>query len=181
MIRLANADDAPQIAAIYRPFCLESCVSFETEAPDAAEMAARVDRINRRYAWLVDDEGGIVRGYAYASPHRERAAYRWAVEVTAYVHADHRGRGVGRALYAELFARLREQGLYRACAGILVPNPSSQAFHESMGFALVGVYRRIGYKLGAWRDVGWWQLDLLPDAGEPREPGLPEHLAHSTL
>jgi phosphinothricin acetyltransferase len=181
MIRLANADDAPQVAAIYRPFCLESCVSFETEAPDAAEMAARIERINRRYAWLVDDAGGVVRGYAYASPHRERAAYRWAVEVTAYVHADHRGRGVGRALYSELFGRLREQGLYRAYAGIFVPNPASQAFHESMGFALVGIFRGIGYKLGAWRDVGWWQLDLLPDAGEPREPRLPGNLAHSTL
>ena len=103
MIRLANADDAPQIAAIYRPFCLDNCVSFETGAPDAAEMAARVGRINRRYAWLVDDAGGIIRGYAYASPHRERAAYRWAVEVTVYVHESHRGEGVGRALYADLF------------------------------------------------------------------------------
>jgi L-amino acid N-acyltransferase YncA len=181
MIRLANADDAPQVAAIYRPFCTESCVSFETEAPDAAEMAERIDRINRRYAWIVDEDGGSVRGYAYASAHRERAAYRWAVEVTVYVHAGHRGRGVGRALYGELFGRLRGQGLYRAYAGILVPNPESQAFHESMGFSLVGVYRRIGYKLGAWRDVGWWQLDLLPDSGDPGEPRPPAHLAQATL
>jgi phosphinothricin acetyltransferase len=181
MIRLANADDAPQIAAIYRPFCLESCISFETEAPDAAEMAARIDRINRRYAWLVDDVGGVVRGYAYASPHRERAAYRWAVEVTVYVHERHRGAGVARALYAELFRRLRRQGLYKAYAGILVPNPRSQAFHESMGFTLVGIYRKIGYKHGAWRDVGWWELALQPEAEAPAEPGPPAHLTEAEL
>ena len=181
MIRLATADDAPQVAEIYRPFCLESCVSFETEAPDAAEMAARIDRTNRRYAWLVDDAGGVVRGYAYASAHRERAAYRWAVEVTAYVREGHRGGGVGRALYAELFGRLRAQGLYKAYAGILVPNPPSQAFHESMGFALVGIYRRIGYKLGAWRDVGWWELDLQPQTDSPCEPGPPAHAQASNL
>jgi len=176
MIRLATADDAAQIAAIYRPFCLDSCVSFETEAPDGAEMAARIERINRRYAWLVDAEAGVVRGYAYASPHRERAAYRWAVEVTAYVHDGHRGRGVGRALYTDLFGRLRQQGLFKAYAGILVPNPGSQAFHESMGFTLVGIYRKIGYKLGAWRDVGWWQLALQPQTDSPADPRPPSHL-----
>ena len=175
MIRLATAADAAQVADIYRPFCLDSCVSFETEAPDAAEMAARIEKINRRYAWLVCEAPGVVRGYAYASPHRERAAYRWAVEVTVYVREGHRGAGVGRALYAELFRRLRAQGLCKAYAGILVPNPPSQAFHESMGFALVGIYRRIGFKLGAWRDVGWWGLDLQPQTDSPREPGPPIH------
>jgi phosphinothricin acetyltransferase len=181
MIRLADAADAPQVAAIYLPFCLENCVSFETEAPDAAEMASRIEKINRRYAWLVDDEGGVVRGYAYAAPHRERAAYRWAVEVTVYVHERHRGAGVGRALYAELFRRLREQGLFKAYAGILVPNRPSQVFHESMGFALVGIYRKIGYKLGAWRDVGWWELALQPQTGSPPDPGPPAHAPASNL
>lgn len=173
MIRLARAEDAPQIADIYGPFCTESCVSFETEAPGAEEMAARVERVNRRHAWLVDDAGGAVRGYAYASPHRERAAYRWAVEVTVYVGEGHRGAGVGRTLYAELFRRLRAQGIFKAYAGILVPNPASQAFHESLGFTLVGIYRKIGYKLGAWRDVGWWQLALQPEIDSPAEPRPP--------
>jgi phosphinothricin acetyltransferase len=170
MIRPATREDAPQIAQIYRPFCEDNCISFETEAPDAAEMAARIERIGRRYPWLVDDRGGTVAGYAYASAHRERAAYRWVVEVTVYVHEGFRGIGVGRGLYRELFDRLRGQGLYRAYAGILVPNPASQAFHESMGFKLVGIYRKVGYKLGAWRDVGWWELSLLPDSDTPSEP-----------
>jgi L-amino acid N-acyltransferase YncA len=173
MIRLANREDASQVAAIYRPFCEENSVSFETDAPDAVEMAARIERANRRYAWLVDEVDGAVAGYAYASPHRERAAYRWVVEVTVYIHERFRGRGVGRGLYTELFARLRGQGLFKAYAGILVPNPASQAFHESMGFTLVGIYRKIGYKLGAWRDVAWWQLELLPEVDSPAEPRLP--------
>ena len=170
MIRLATREDSPQIAAIYRPFCEDSCISFETEAPDAAEFAQRIERIGKRFPWLVDDREGVVAGYAYASPHRERAAYRWVVEVTVYIHEQFRGKGVGTALYAELFTRLRAQNLSKAYAGILVPNPASQAFHESMGFRLVGVYEKVGYKLGAWRDVGWWVLTLQPEAVPPAEP-----------
>jgi L-amino acid N-acyltransferase YncA len=173
MIRLANQDDAPQIAAIYRPFCEENCISFETEAPGAAEIASRIEKINSRFPWLVEDVDGVIAGYAYASPHRERAAYRWVVEVTVYIHEEYLGKGVGRALYLELFKRLRAQGLFKAYAGILVPNPASQAFHESMGFALVGVYQKVGYKLGAWRDVGWWVLALQPEQDPPREPSPP--------
>jgi phosphinothricin acetyltransferase len=181
MIRLAETRDAPEIADIYRPFCEGSCVSFETEAPGAAEMASRMERIGRRLPWLVSEDSGAVAGYAYASPHRERAAYRWVVEVTVYVHPDHRGRGVGRSLYSELFARLRDQGYFKAYAGILVPNPASQAFHEAMGFTLVGVYQKIGYKLGAWRDVGWWVLALRPEADNPPEPTAPAVPAAHTL
>jgi phosphinothricin acetyltransferase len=174
MIRPATAQDSPQIAAIYRPFCEESCVSFETTAPDAAEMASRIERISAQYPWLVLDLGdGTVAGYAYASRHRERAAYRWSVEVTVYVADGQRGKCVGRALYGELFGRLRSQGFFKAYAGILVPNPASQAFHESLGFSLVGIYRGVGYKLGAWRDVGWWQLALQPEIVSPRDPAAP--------
>jgi L-amino acid N-acyltransferase YncA len=170
MIRLATVGDASQIAAIYRPFCVDNAVSFETEAPDAAEIANRIAAVTAKYPWLVEEEGGVVRGYAYASAHRTRAAYRWAVEVTVYIHEEHRGTGVGRRLYTELFKRLRAQRLFVAYAGILVPNPASQAFHESMGFMLVGIYRKIGYKLGAWRDVGWWELALQPQFDNPPDP-----------
>jgi L-amino acid N-acyltransferase YncA len=174
MIRLATRLDAPQIAEIYRPFCEDNCVSFETEAPGAAEIESRIDKIGKRFPWLVDERDGVVAGYAYASPHRERAAYRWAVEVTVYIREDFRGKGVGRALYAELFGRLRGQNFYKAYAGVLIPHPASQAFHESMGFTLVGVYEKIGFKLGAWRDVGWWVLSLQPESDAPREPGPPQ-------
>ena len=175
MIRPATAADAAEIAAIYRPFCEDNCVSFETVAPDAAEIAARIERISQRFPYLVDESDGRVNGYAYASAHRERAAYRWAVEVTVYLRERSRQQGIGRALYTELVRRLRDQGLYKAYAGILIPNPPSQAFHEALGFKLVGVYHRIGFKLGAWRDVGWWQKTLresVPDT-PPAEPGAP--------
>jgi L-amino acid N-acyltransferase YncA len=180
MIRPARKEDAAQIAEIYRPYCEDNCVSFEEVAPGAAEMAERMEKITRRYPYLVDDRDGAVAGYAYASPHRERAAYRWAVESTIYVRGDFQGKGVGRALYEELFRRLRGQGLVKAYAGILVPNPASQGFHESMGFTLVGIYRKVGYKLGAWRDVGWWELALLPQAGIPAEPSPPQTTALNT-
>jgi L-amino acid N-acyltransferase YncA len=173
MIRLATKDDASQIAAIYRPFCVDNCVSFETEAPGPDEMSARIDKIRARFPWLVDVRDGLVAGYAYASPHRERSAYRWVVEVTVYIHEKYRGKGVGRALYAELFKRLRDQGLYRAYAGILIPNPASQSFHESMGFEFVGVYKKVGYKLGAWLDVGWWVLEIQPAKDAPADPKPP--------
>jgi len=173
MIRPATAADAAEIAAIYRPFCEDNCVSFETVAPDAAEIAARIERISQRFPYLVDESDGRVNGYAYASAHRERAAYRWAVEVTVYLRERSRQQGIGRALYTELVRRLRDQGLYKAYAGILIPNPPSQAFHEALGFKLVGVYHRIGFKLGAWRDVGWWELDLQPEFNAPAEPQPP--------
>jgi phosphinothricin acetyltransferase len=173
MIRPVRKGDAPQIAEIYRPYCENSCISFEEVAPGAAEMADRIEKVSRRYPYLVDEVDGAITGYSYASSHRERAAYRWSVESTIYIHERFHGRGIGRALYTELFGRLRRQGLVKAYAGILVPNPPSQGFHESMGFTLVGIYRKVGYKLGAWRDVGWWELTLLPQAGSPSEPNFP--------
>jgi L-amino acid N-acyltransferase YncA len=180
MIRPVRKEDAPQIAEIYRPYCEENCVSFEEVAPGTSEVEARIEKITRRLPYLVDDRDGVIAGYAHASPHREKAAYRWAVESTIYVRGDFHGKGVGRGLYTELFNRLRDQGLVKAYAGILVPNPSSQAFHEAMGFTLVGIYRKVGYKLGAWRDVGWWELTLLPQAASPAEPKPPQTSAIKT-
>jgi L-amino acid N-acyltransferase YncA len=173
MTRRAEQRDAPQIAAIYRPFCEDNCISFETEAPDAAEIGARIAKTTRQFPWLVDEREGILAGYAYASAHRLRPAYRWVAEVSIYVHDRFRGKGVGRALYGELFELLRAQGYFKVYAGIVIPNPPSQAFHESMGFTLTAMYRGVGYKQGAWRDAGWWQLDLQPEVDSPAEPRPP--------
>jgi L-amino acid N-acyltransferase YncA len=173
MIRLAEPSDAAQIAAIYRPFCEDNCVSFETEAPSVAEVGSRIEATRRKFPWLVDDREGLVAGYAYAAPHRVRPAYRWVAEVTIYIHAGFHGKGVGRALYAELFGRLRDQGYFRVYAGIVVPNPPSQGFHEALGFKQVALYRGVGYKLGAWRDAGWWQYDLQPEVDNPPDPRPP--------
>ncbi len=170
MIRLCAPGDAPQVAEIYRPFCEASHVSFETVAPSPEEMAARIQKITVKYPWLVEDFDGIIAGYTYASAHRERAGYRWAVDVAVYVNEQFRGRGVGRALYTSLLAVLRSQGFLKAYAGVALPNPSSLALHRAMGFTPVGVYQNVGFKNGAWRDVCWWQLALGPELAPPPEP-----------
>lgn len=165
--------DAAACATIYAPHVEGSAVSFEEVAPDAAAMAARIEATQATHPWLVAEDGGEVRGFAYGCRHRERAAYRWAADVSVYVDAAARRTGVGRALYAELLGRLRAAGLHTACAGITLPNQASVALHESFGFEPVGVYRRIGWKHGGWRDVGWWQLQLAPPSAAGPTPRLP--------
>ena len=169
-IRLATPADAAAIAEIYAPFCTEHTTSFETVAPGRAEMAQRIQKTLQQHPWLVMEAHGSIAGYAYASRHRERAAYRWAVDVAAYVHASRRGQGVGRRLYQALIGVLAAQHYFRAYAGISLPNEASVALHEAVGFHPLGVYRGVGYKLGAWRDVGWWELALQPLADPPPEP-----------
>jgi L-amino acid N-acyltransferase YncA len=171
MIRLASGADAEAIAAIYRPIVLASAISFETVPPSPAEMEQRIAATLPFAPWLVYEEQGKIAGYAYGSRHRERAAYQWSVDVSVYVDEAFRRRGIGSALYKALFPLLRLQGFFAAHAGITLPNPGSVGLHESLGFVPVGVYRRVGYKLGAWHDVGWWQLSLrdrVPDPPPPR-------------
>jgi phosphinothricin acetyltransferase len=169
-IRLATAADAAALAAIYAPSVTSAATSFEFEAPDAAEMARRVAAVFAHAPWLVLERGGAVAGYAYASRHGERAAYQWSVDVSAYVGRAHHRAGVGRALYTALFALLRLQGFYVAHAGITLPNDASVGLHESFGFTPVGVYRAVGYKLDAWRDVGWWRMPLREPHDTPTPP-----------
>jgi phosphinothricin acetyltransferase len=108
-----------------------------------------------------------VAGFAYASRHSDRAAYAWSINTSVYVADGHRRRGVGRRLYDALLAAVTRQGFHVAHAGITLPNPASVGLHEALGFRPVGVYPSVGYKLGAWRDVGWWRRELRPCVGEP--------------
>jgi len=170
IIRLAAGDDAEQVLAIYAPFCRNTPVSFETQPPTLDEMRRRIAKTLKRFPWLVVEEDGQVLGYAYASAHRERAAYGWSVDVSVYVREGLRRRGLGRALYTSLFAILKLQGFYNALAGTTLPNPGSVGLHQAMGFQPVGVYRNIGFKCGAWHDVGWWQLALREPGSEPVPP-----------
>lgn len=176
-IRLADRGDVEAMLAIYAPVVERTAISFELTPPSAEEFASRLDAVLARYPWLVCEIGGRAAGYAYASEFKARAAYQWSAETTVYVHADYRRRGVGRAAYSSLFACLRLQGFRAAYAGIALPNAASVALHESMGFERVGVYPKVGYKLGAWHDVGWWRLALAdaPDDPPPAPPTpLPE-------
>ena len=123
-------------------------------------MGQRIQEVLDSHPWLVCERDGVVIGYAYGSKHRARAAYRWSVDTSVYVDDRFRRRGIGQALYLSLFAVMSAQGYANAFAGITLPSPASVALHERVGFAPVGVYRRVGYKLGAWHDVGWWQRSL---------------------
>lgn len=168
-IRLATPDDAPGVQAIFAPIVRETAISFELEPPTVEAMRQRIAETLEQRPWLVCERRGDILGYVYASQHRTRAAYQWSVDVSVYVQASARRLGVGRALYRSLLALLPLQGFYRAHAGITLPNPASVALHESLGFSPVGVYRAVGYKLGAWHDVGWWQRTLQ----EPVSPPAP--------
>lgn len=169
-IRLADERDTAQIAAIYAPYVRGTSVSFEIEPPTIEEMRDRIVGTLHRLPWLVCDNGGTIAGYACAGPHRTRWGYQWSADVSAYVDRRYQRMGVGRALYTSLLAALQAQGFFAACAGIALPNAASVGLHEAMGFEPVGVYRAIGYKSGAWHDVGWWQLSLRARDDQPQPP-----------
>jgi len=168
LIRLAAAGDAAAIAAIYRPYVEESRISFEEEAPDAAEIARRMD--SPLHPWLVAEEHGLVRGYASSSPYHRRRAYRWTAETSIYLASEAQGQGLGKRLLSSLIELLTRQGYVTAIGAIALPNPVSIALHRQLGFVPAGTYRGVGFKLGEWTDVSLWQRELAPRSGMPREP-----------
>jgi len=170
MISLATANDAGDCLAIYAPVVTGTAISFELEVPTVEEMRRRITETLPRYPWLVLEEAGGVRGYAYAGAHRQRPGYRWSVDVSVYVASTARRAGVGRRLYTSLLELLRLQGYVNAFAGVALPNEASVGLHEALGFQPIGVYRNVGFKLGRWIDVGWWQLQLQDLPGEPAPP-----------
>jgi phosphinothricin acetyltransferase len=169
-IRPVQSHDASGIAAIYAPIVERTIISFEEIPPSAAEMKSRIAHLSGRYPWLVAEQGGDILGYAYAGPHRERAAYRWSVDVSAYVHERARRAGVASSLYRALLTLLEAQGYCHAFAGITMPNDASVALHRSIGFEPVGIYKNVGFKFGAWRDTSWWQRPIAIPQGAPPEP-----------
>ena len=159
-IRLAREQDAERMLEIYAPIVRDTAISFELQPPTLEGFKSRVTENLKVAPWLVCASEGGVLGYAYAGRHRSREAYQWSVDVSVYVAESHHRQGVGRALYTSLIECLRLQGFYNAYAGITLPNPASVALHESLAFEPVGVYRNVGYKLGQWHSVGWWELAL---------------------
>lgn len=170
-LRLADpARDASAVAAIYRPAVESSVATFEEVPPSVEEIARRIRSVLEHSPWLVaEDDDGVV-GYAYATLHRERRGYRWSRDVSVYVAASHHGRGVGRRLYDALLDVLRRQRIVNVYAGITLPNPASEALHRAIGMERIGVFRAVGWKLGAWRDVAWYGMRLTDAAGPPPEP-----------
>lgn len=168
-MRDASAADAGACAAIYAPYVTDTAITFETVPPDAAEMARRIVEAVRTHAWIVLEDADRVVGYAFAAPFKSRAAYRWSCEVSVYLDVGRRRTGAGRALYEALFARLAARGFRTAVAGMTLPNDASVALHEALGFEPVGVYRRIGWKHGAWHDVAMTQRRLSVNGDPPAE------------
>ena len=175
-VRFASPEDADWIADIYAPIVRDTVTSFELDPPSADEMRRRINETLNMYPWLVAERDGQPLGYAYASQHRTRAAYRWSCDVSVYVAPAAYRQNAGTALYTRLLDILAGQGFRNAFAGIAQPNAGSVALHERMGFVHLGTYSGVGYKHGAWHDVGWWQKRLSDTDGTPADPlPLPEY------
>ncbi|WP_315731574.1 MULTISPECIES: arsinothricin resistance N-acetyltransferase ArsN1 family B [unclassified Bradyrhizobium] len=169
VIRTAHIGDARDIHAIYAPIVIGTAISFEIEPPSVAQIEDRIKNTLLRFPYLVCVADEKVIGYAYAGAHRERAAYRWSVDVTIYVNEEARGSGVGRSLYSALITILQRQHFHAAFAGITLPNEPSVALHKSLGFQFLGTYEEVGFKFGRWHSVSWWRRGL--GNGHPvREP-----------
>jgi phosphinothricin acetyltransferase len=168
-IRSATLADAAVIAAIYNHYVSHSTITFEEVAVDAEEMARRISEVHSKsFPWYVAIEQRVPVGYAYATPWRSRSAYRYAVEVTAYVADGHTGKGIGARLYTELLDKLQNDGFHTAIAGIALPNPASVAMHERLGFEKVAHFKQVGFKRNDWLDVGYWQRLLGPSDQRPQ-------------
>ncbi|HKB43718.1 MAG TPA: GNAT family N-acetyltransferase [Chitinophagaceae bacterium] len=169
-IRLANEKDADGILAIYAPYIENTSYTFETEVLFTEAFAQRINTYLINWPWLVYEINGTIAGYAYATRYRERTAYQWCTESSVYIHNDYQRSGVARALYTALFEILKKQGFRNVYAVINLPNDKSVKFHESCGFKYFATYEKVGYKLGKWKDVGWWKLSINDYTDEPAAP-----------
>ncbi len=170
VVREARPQDGAAVAAVYRPYVLETPVSFEEQPPDAQEMTNRITEITKKYPYLIAELDGRVIGYAYGTKFHARASYRWSVEIAIYLEQSCRRRGIGRTLCNRLLPLLTAQGFAVAYAGITLPNPFSTGLFEALGFTRVALFHGCGFKFGAWHDVGTWELPLRERVGAPPEP-----------
>ena len=170
VIRLATIDDAEGILAIYAPYITDTSFTFETEVPLLKDFQQRISDYLVSWPWLVCEINGVIAGYAYGAKHRERVAYQWCVESSIYVHDDFLKQQVGKALYEALIEIVKRQGYRNVYAVINLPNDRSVKFHENCGFKYFATYEKVGYKLGKWKNVGWWQLIINEYTMEPEPP-----------
>lgn len=166
-IRLATENDSDSLLKIYSEFIKNTYITFEVDVPSALEFDKRIKNVLEKFPWLVCEINGENAGYAYASKHKERAAYQWSVDVTVYVNPEYHKRHIATALYTALMELLKVQGYYNAYAGVALPNIKSEGFHEAFGFKPVGVFHNTGYKLDEWRDVKWYELTILEHSKKP--------------
>ena len=170
VIRLIKLSDAKQVLTIYKPYIENTAISFETEIPNLKTFTKRIETTSNFYPWLVYEENKKILGYAYATSHRQRDAYKWSVDVAIYIKEEAHGKGIGKRLYSKLFDLLMKQGFYNAYAGIALPNEKSIGIHEKIGFSKIAEYHNVGFKLGKWWNVGWWEMELLKPNSSPSVP-----------
>lgn len=180
-IRRATSEDTAPIRDIYAPFVESTPVSFEVEVPSVEEIEERIRSRRPEYPWLVCESGETVVGYAAADSLRSTPPYRWTVELSVYVAAENRRRGIGTGLYTSLLAVLEEQGYCSAYAVTTLPNPASRRLHERLAFEPVGTFPAVGYTLGGWHDVRWWYRDVGERPAEPDPPTPLSELPGETL
>jgi len=154
-IRMATVADSENILKIYAPYIRDTAISFETKVPSSDEFSDRIEDITKRYPFIVYEIGDEIVGYAYASTHRERAAYLFDVDVSIYILPGYHGSGIATKLYGCLFALLDKLGYKNAYAAYTEPNIKSMKLHEKFGFVLIGTHHKTGYKFGKWHDVTW--------------------------
>ncbi|HTB26699.1 MAG TPA: GNAT family N-acetyltransferase, partial [Puia sp.] len=133
-IRLVTENDAKLVLEIYKPYILDTIITFEYEVPTLEEFIRRIKTVSSEYPWLVCLLGNKIVGYAYAGRHRDRTAYQWSVDAAVYLSPAVHRKGIARILYESLFSILRLQGYYNVYAGISLPNEKSTGFHKAMGF-----------------------------------------------
>ncbi|HEX7583236.1 MAG TPA: GNAT family N-acetyltransferase [Prolixibacteraceae bacterium] len=173
IIRLAEEQDVQGILEIYAPFILETAVTFEETVPEEDSFWERIQLIMTELPFLVCEIDGRIAGYAYASGYRSRASYRWTKEVSVYVHPDFQRKKVALALYTSLNELVRYQGIADLLAIITMPNKSSVAFHEYLGYRKCGEFSKVGYKLNQWQNVGWFELFLQDENAAPKNRIIP--------
>jgi phosphinothricin acetyltransferase len=168
-IRLVKPADSIEILSIYAPYIENTAISFEQTVPSIDEFTKRIESISSNYPYLVYETNGQIVGYAYASQHRERYAYRFSVDLSIYISEAYQGVGIAKRLYDCLFEILRNCGYVNSYAGYTVPNEKSSRFHEKYGFTPVGTYRKVGYKFCKWHDVTWTERAIKPHTDNPDE------------
>jgi len=154
-----NTKDAAEICAIYNYYIENTTITFEEAPLQTADMEGRMREINLKYPYLVlEDEAGVVNGYAYVTTWKERSAYKYAAELSIYLRNGFQGRGMGTALMEKLLEEVRKTKIHSLIAGITIPNEKSITLHEKFGFKRVAYFTEIGYKFDQWLDVGYWEL-----------------------
>jgi L-amino acid N-acyltransferase YncA len=169
-IRFISLNDAQATLEIYKPYVLNTYITFEYDVPTLEDWKNKIEKITLKYPWLVCEHEGEIAGYAYGSMHRDRTAYQWSPESTVYISEKYHRKGIARALYQRLFAIMKLQGYVNVYAGVSMPNVKSEEFHKALGFTELGTFKNIGYKLGAWHDTKWFQLQLSEHGLNPPPP-----------